>query len=494
MRLLWLLPLLLAGTSGFEITETSGDLMIIQGTSGLMFCRSDEPFEFCKWTNAEKELSCRTSSGEASSCGEDGHLTWEVDENTCGLRINSVSRLNDIGNYTCILSIFTDEGVFTDTAHVAVDVAVESLASFGGHFAASEDNSVMVDADQEVEVECSATGGYPTANVRAFFGPNKDEINDVADGGSDVELEFVEEELIASDEDETTSVSRKFTMVPSRDDCGKYVKCIAEQLDSNGNPIGDASTFDWRKIMVQFPPLPKDHEAIVISAPEDDNQTWTITLEFMANPMPSEDDQVMWHINPNGEDDQETIILKPGESNEDYSSPPLMASESGHGIEATLEFHQAFKPEMADWGYYLHVSTPKGEQKYEFTLELEEEPEVVDEVVEGEENDSIEGAPEAEKEEPVKGMGSGMIAVIIVLILGAIAAVVIIFFAKRNQKWCFKYNSVPTKPPTNPEDPHGHTTSDKPIIKNGSGEPDVKKSSQPDVNKEKQLKEGESHV
>jgi len=285
-----------SSTRALEIVETSGDTRIAQGSSGLMYCKSDVPYEFCKWTNADKGLSCRTSSGEASHCGEDDHLSWEVDEVTCGLRIDSASRLNDVGDYTCILSVFTDEGVFTDTAHISLDVAVQSLASFAGDFAGSEETSVHVVAENEVSVQCSASAGFPAPKVRAFLGPNKDEVNDQLDGGSDVELEMVDEASTESEEDGTVGVTGTFKLVPNRDDCGSYVKCVVEQHDGDGNQVGDAAPFISRKIMVTFAALPKPSQEFTFT---DDDDIMLVRLDFMANPLP-EDAQVTWHIIPSG--------------------------------------------------------------------------------------------------------------------------------------------------------------------------------------------------
>ena len=48
---------------GFEITEKSEPVVTLaQGSSGEIFCTSDEPYEFCKWSQVGKDKNCMVTS------------------------------------------------------------------------------------------------------------------------------------------------------------------------------------------------------------------------------------------------------------------------------------------------------------------------------------------------------------------------------------------------------------------------------------------------
>ena len=48
---------------GFEITEKSEPVVTFaQGSSGEIFCTSDEPYEFCKWSQVGKDKNCMVTS------------------------------------------------------------------------------------------------------------------------------------------------------------------------------------------------------------------------------------------------------------------------------------------------------------------------------------------------------------------------------------------------------------------------------------------------
>ena len=84
----------------------------------------------------------------------------------------------------------------------------------------------MVVFNQDVTFSCVGTGGYPSPEVVAWR---------AAEDGT-----LVGEQLVPAETDEAAdTVTSTFTLRPGREDCGRYVKCFANQR----NPVTRAGLF-----------------------------------------------------------------------------------------------------------------------------------------------------------------------------------------------------------------------------------------------------------
>ena len=444
MDLTLTLLLTLTTATAFEIVDHSENVAIMQGSSGSLFCQSDEPYEFCRWIHDESGTTCRISSDNIDTiqtCGGDDHIEWELDTHRCGIKINGASRSSDVGKFKCSLN--GGEELRSASATTDVDVYVPALVTFEGDF--GPEKNVAVDADQTVEFVCVAEGGYPAPDLKAALGEDAD----IMYSDFDLQLNYYEDkDEMETDEDGIVTLKRTFHFQPKQHDCGKFVKCEAIQVNHEGNPLQDESEISSRKITVQFPPQPFEEEPAPIVF-FDGEKFVNIKLIFQASPIPL-DSQVIWHINPSGGDAaaEDSIVLSADRVVDDKYRA-LSLNTSGHNVMAILQISDP-QPEMMSWSYYLEVHTEKGSQKYPFTLLHLKEPEHEDPL------DDTSTTLDYETE----GMSTGLVAVIVVVVVIGLGIVFGIFIAKKNQLCCFKYNPVPTEADKAPKEP--------PIIKNGS--------------------------
>jgi len=448
---------------GFEITEKSEPVVTLaQGSSGEIFCTSDEPYEFCKWSQVGKDKNCMVTSQnieEASTCAVDDHIEWVLDANRCGIRITEASRSTDRGEYICLLGTMGYDEAVMQSEHFQVEVAVPSSVQF---MEPSEDRpedfasgqTVAVQAHQDVEFACQASGGWPEPHLSAHLGGDPED-PEASEKGFGFELEYdAERDEKGENEDGTVTLTRYFKLNAGPHDCGSYVKCVVAQVDeATGEAMGfegseDVTTMESRKIMVEFPPLPHaEGEETKPVMFVDADESIKVNIVFQANPPPT-DNEVIWHINPSGGDaGEDSIVLQADEviggsdSGFGLKYEAAALAIEGHTVTAELVIHDPY-PEMADWSYYLDVRTEKGEQKYSFSVIYvphEVHPDYDDPEI-GHDPDYLDG-----EGEDAQGLGAGVIAVIVLIVISAVLVVLVLFVAKKNNLCCFKYKQVPVK-------------------------------------------------
>lgn len=77
---------------------------------------------------------------------------------------------------------------------------------------------------QETTFSCTATGGKPEPAISAHFGDGEEPSDEDMD--LDLELDY-------EDSDQTAT----FSVIPGREDCGKFIKCSAIQTGLHGEEL-----------------------------------------------------------------------------------------------------------------------------------------------------------------------------------------------------------------------------------------------------------------
>lgn len=310
-------------------------------------------------------------------------------------------------------------------------MATQPWVHFGEDFGnVAEDESVPVRAGEVSLVVCHAMGGYPDPEVQVALG----EVDGIIDEENDVLLE--ETEGVAQkveNEDGTLDHVKVYTLMPTMSDCGKYVKCEAIQRDPEGNLLFDhGGSIATRRIMVQFGPQPLEEaiEAVFFSEGDESVQ---VDIEVKANPQPK-NNQAIWHVSPTSDiRHEDALALEAGNMDLDkYLALPLNKSEDSHVVVASLVITD-LKEVDASFTYVLHVITELGEMQYPFKLTTN--------WVEEKGLDPPEGKEDIEREEPKVKQGSistGSIVAIVVVVVAVIIVVGLVFWAKANDKLCFK--------------------------------------------------------
>ena len=115
---------------------------------------------------------------------------------------------------------------------VNVVVAMPANVEFGGAIAEVEEKWMLLE-NEEVTFSCHGNGGTPAAEVFGFLGSDE-AINEDDDIALD-EASF--EELTNFDDERLIDITKEFTFAPSREDCGKYLKCFARQSNDDGDLV-----------------------------------------------------------------------------------------------------------------------------------------------------------------------------------------------------------------------------------------------------------------
>ena len=86
-----------------------------------------------------------------------------------------------------------------------------------------------------------------------------------------------------------------------------------------------------------------------------------------------QDNEAIWHINPTGEASTQSHVVQAGEEDGKYVASTLNDTHEHHGVRASLIIAN---PSLEDLEHlnYLEVITPKGTQRYNFSLELRTSP------------------------------------------------------------------------------------------------------------------------
>merc|ERR1712042_416010 len=195
-------------TKGFEITGGSDDPLIVAGERLELTCEIDGEFDFCQWSYSDV-WSCLTFS-------------------------NAIDVQKSIKLFN-------------------VDVAMPASIEFGGDIVDAEEKWMLVE-DEEVTFSCHGNGGTPAAEIFGFIG-SEEEINEDEDDSLD---ENSSEEGANSDDERLLDASKEFSFTPSRDDCGKYLKCSAKQVNGDGDLLFEEVPQVSKQIMVVFPPKAHD--------------------------------------------------------------------------------------------------------------------------------------------------------------------------------------------------------------------------------------------
>jgi len=288
---------------------------------------------------------------------------------------------------------------------------------------------VPVAMDVGVTVECHAKGGWPTPTIKVALGEEpgiisaEDRFLMIAEGAS---------ETIEND-DGTMDVVNFFTLVPSMGDCGKYIKCEAVQMDEGGSLLfDDGASVVSKKIMVTFPPQPL-HEPVGPITFTPGEEFVEVEVTFMANPVPL-NHEAKWRIVPSIDTGIDPVDVYAGNDFfEKYSAAPLNAT--GHSVVANFIINE---PTYADedFEYQLEVSNEQGEAYYAFSLTTRALLITTMAPKDGEDG------PQADQ----GGVSGGTIAAIVIVVLIVIIGLILVFWAKKNNKWCFAvYDPVKQK-------------------------------------------------
>ena len=441
---------------GLELVALPERAMIPQGDSHTIFCESDEPYEICKWSHVDMGKTCRVTSDEidakqGTECHGESHLLWDLTETRCGITILNAAR-SDIGEYKCTVGVLEPEVKFL-TSSTKIDVSVPAIVTFQGNFA--ESYTQEIDVDTETVFECHITGGYPQPTIQAAIGYQKDHIDT---DGVDQILDSIDEQVTPL-EDGTFEVTKSFTFIAESKHCGQFVKCEAVQRDEEDNILFQEKDVMSRKINILSGPLPLESALQPFTFLEGDKNV-KIDIIFVANPVPN-NNEAIWHINPTGKPSTDSHVLHAGvtEENGKYAALTLNDThDENHGIRASLIITNPTYEDLQNF-YYLEVITPKGSQRYDFSLELR-----TPEDVKPGSGDHSEELGKTGTGEKTKGMGVGSVIAIVIVIAVISLIIGCVVYAKRTGKCCFEqYNSVPTKQPDVTQDNNGHTA----IIKNG---------------------------
>lgn len=432
-----LVALSASAVSAIELADQTAEaILVAEGTDVVLQCTGDVGYEFCKWTLADGQTCLVTAGSSDEACSANPRLTWDNDEARCALTIPTVARATDLGAYTCQL---VDADLNSVEASIAVDVAVPATTHFGADFEGEDpEEAVPVKAGELVIVECHATGGYPDPVVSASLGEDPSLI----DEENDVLLEFTENANQRQEmEDGTVDLVSYVSFMPTMADCGKYVKCEAIQKNEDGELLFDhGSDLKARKIMVTFPPTPlADQLGPFPYSPEDeeyqDGQPLTVSVTFMANPVPM-NNEAIWHFTTGEGEDADVMVLRAEDShNTKYSALPL--EYDGHSVTATLEIYELSAAD-ADIAYSLRVQTSEGENTYTFALIYDVEHVYTTEAT------RPDFAPE-ETEAKKGGLSGGTIAAIVIVVLAIVVGLAISGWAKSNGRMCFASNQNPTQ-------------------------------------------------
>ena len=111
-------------------------------------------------------------------------------------------------------------------------MAVSSSLEFGGDITHAMEKWMVLE-EEEVTFECIARAGRPAAEVTGYVGVKEEvvEEEDTALFDVDTQEEEGDEGLV--------DVIKTYSFVPSRDDCGKFLKCQSKQLGDDGELLFD---------------------------------------------------------------------------------------------------------------------------------------------------------------------------------------------------------------------------------------------------------------
>merc|ERR1712123_136232 len=211
--IIFLLILSVAKHRGFEITGGSDDPLIVAGERLELACDIEGDFNFCQWSYSDA-WSCLTYSNaldEELPCEDQERATITASEGSCTLGLEDVT-LEDIGEYKCMTGKLEGGEVLQSVNLINVEVAMPASIEFGGDIADVEEKWMLIEDD---------------ALDESMF-----------------------EELANGDDERLIDITKEFTFTPSRDDCGKYLKCSAKQVNGDGELLIEDVPQIFRKIMV----------------------------------------------------------------------------------------------------------------------------------------------------------------------------------------------------------------------------------------------------
>ena len=137
--------------------------------------------------------------------------------------------LDDQGDYQCMVGKLEEGELVKSEKIISVSVAMQASLEFGGDIAEIEEKWMVLE-DEEITFSCHGNGGSPPAEVLGFIG-SEEEINEDEDAPLD---ESTSDEVTNGDDERLLDVSKVFSFIPTRDDCGKYLKCASKQMNDDG--------------------------------------------------------------------------------------------------------------------------------------------------------------------------------------------------------------------------------------------------------------------
>lgn len=437
-----------------EIIDASADPLIAVGERLELTCDIEGEYDFCEWTysDAWQCMTYKGSLGEEMTCDDQERATVIGTEGSCTLGLEDIT-LDDQGEFTCMVGIIEDSDLVKVDHLFTVAVAVPGNVEFGGDITEADD-MWMILQDEEVTFSCHGNGGTPAAEVLGFLGSDE-AINEDEDDALD---EASLEELENPDDERLIDITKEFTFTPSRDDCGKYLKCSAKQFNDDGELVFEDVPEISKKIMVVFPPQPNDEEHAA-GFNEETGEPVDIEIRFESHPAPS-DDQVTWYL---GDD----TILAGEELDDKFTAHPLEMGDDDWVIaRLTVNYMSA---EDADLTYQLSAENAFSDEAvfYDFALEFNAKP-LPTTTTTTTTTTTIETTTYnfvrlfAEPDVQAQGIGGSSIAAIVIIIIVIIVSGICIVWLKREERLCFAaYEEVNQKPDAE----NGNGVKSTPIVK-----------------------------
>jgi len=450
--IIFLLILSVAKHRGFEITGGSDDPLIVAGERLELTCDIEGDFNFCQWSYSDA-WSCLTYSNaldEELPCEDQERATITASEGSCTLGLEDVT-LEDIGEYKCMTGKLEGGEVLQSVKLINVEVAMPASIEFGGDIADVEEKWMLIE-DEEVTFSCHGNGGSPAAEVLGFVGSDE-EVNEDEDDALD---ESMFEELANGDDERLIDITKEFTFTPSRDDCGKYLKCSAKQVNGDGELLIEDVPQIFRQIMVVFPPQPHEEEHFA-GYNEETEEPVELEIMFESHPAPS-DEQVTWYLGD--------YTIHAGEDFDDKFTAHALEMGDGDWVIARLTVNYLTE-EDAELTYQLSAENDFSSEPvfYNFALEFNAKPIPTTTTTTTTTTTPDETTYKFSMIVPdvqAQGIGGGSIAAIIIIIIVIIISGICVIWLKKNEMFCFAvYEEVDQKPDIE----NGNAVKSAPIVK-----------------------------
>ena len=177
---------LLKNTRGMEISIYSNSTLIPEGQSHIIFCQTSDPYLSCWWMKESRALcggggvwAVDINSKNGSACGKNNHITWILSSNMCGIRIDGFTA-TDKGKYECFAMTKNKKGKSYKVSNQAIYLQILTLAEVSiQQMIDSTSFGQVTTKNNQIDAQCSITGGHPKPKVHASIGYMNRQTNDV---------------------------------------------------------------------------------------------------------------------------------------------------------------------------------------------------------------------------------------------------------------------------------------------------------------------------